>query len=451
MSVAGTLANFFVNTSFQNLQPIVVEHAKMAIANTIASAAAGCQKSSVNIIRKQMTERAGQEEATVWFDHSNRLYFSDAARLNAMMSDAAAMDDSHMKCYAHPGTIAVSVALAAGERSRATGEDIICAVATGYEAAGRIGQQISPTFTEERAMHNCIISIFAGTVAAGKLLHLNAEQMTYAIALSATSMGGLRISTNNITREYHAGLSAMQASNAVLAAKNGYQADEDLLEAKGGYFDTYGANVDVDAVLRGLGDKWDIVTEMALKLIPGVHGMHALVEAAINAAKAGNINPNEVDKITVYGSPHLKGCMRHLHPSDYAGAIHSLPYYMAAAVVDKAFSWGHVSIGKITDPVIGRLQGKVTLVIDPERSPADYPRGGTVTIRTNSGDEYSDTVDWPKGSPSRGIEWRDVDEKYRALLPSSNLKQQNIERSLQLVHNLDTVTDISQLTLALAT
>lgn len=450
MSVAGKLAEFFVNTSFQNLQPKVVEHAKIAIANTIASAAAGSQKRSVDIIRMQVAERKGSEESTVWFNSGPKIYVSDAARLNAMMSDAAAMDDSHMKCYAHPGTIAVSVALAAGERAKASGKDVLCAIVEGYEAAGRIGEQISPTFTEQRAMHNCIISVFAGTVAAAKLLRLNVKQMTYAIALSATSMGGLRIATNNITREYHAGLSAMQGINAVLAASYGYKADDNLLEAKAGYFETYGENVDIEAVTHGLGEDWDIVTDMALKLIPGVHGMHALVEAAINAARAGNVDPAEVERITVAGPPHLKGCMRHLHPRDYAGAIHSLPYYMAACIVDKEFSWGHVEMEKVMDPVIGGLQNRVVLQIEPGRSPADYPRGGTVTIRTKRGEEYADTVDWPKGSPWRGIEWSDVDAKYRALLPSSHLPEERIERSLQLLHELDTLRDISQLTAALA-
>lgn len=450
MSVAGTLAGFFVNTSFDDLQPEVVEHAKIAIANTLASAAAGSRKESVSMIRRQVRERAGPAESTVWFDSGPKTYVSDAARLNAMMSDAAAMDDSHMKCGAHPGTIAVSTAIAAGERTGASGKEVLCAVAEGYEAAGRIGEQIAPAYAGRRGMHNCIISVFGGAVATGKLLGLNVEQMTYAIALSATSMGGLMISTNNITREYHAGLSAMQSINAVLAASNGYEADDNLLEARGGYFETYGENVDIEAVTRGLGEDWDIVTDMALKLIPGVHGMHAVVEAAINAAKAGDVDPEEVEEITVAGSPHLEGNMRHLHPMDYAGAIHSLPYYMAACVVDKEFSWGHVSMEKVTDPTIGRLQDKVKLEIVPGRSVADYPRGGTVTIRTRGGKEYAHTVDWPKGSAQRGIEWSDVDAKYRALLPSSHLPEERIERSLQILHELDAISDISQLTATLA-
>ncbi|MBI2165082.1 MAG: MmgE/PrpD family protein [Chloroflexi bacterium] len=449
MSVASKLAVFFVATSPKDLPATVVEHAKIAVANTIASAAAGSDKVSAAIVRKLVKERGGPGEATIWFDPGPKVYVSDAARANAMMSDAAASDDSHMKCYAHPGTIAVSTAIAVGERVGASGKDVLCAITLGYEAAGRIGERISPVFLK-RGIHNCIISVFGGAVATGKLLGLTSEQMTQAIALAATSMGGLRIATNSHAREYHAGISAMQGINAALAALNGYTIDEHILEARSGFFETYGSNVDIEAITRSLGEDWDIVTDMALKLIPGVHGMHALVEAAILAAKAGNVMPKEVERITVAGSPFLKTVYAHLHPQDFPGMIHSLSFYMALCVAEKEFAWDSISLRKLNDPVLRSLQEKVRLELVPGRTAADYPRGGTVTITTKDGRSYSHTVDWPRGSPQRGIEWSDVDAKYRALVPRSELPQDRIEQGLRLIHRFDNVANVSELTALLS-
>ena len=446
MSVARKLAQFIVATSVEDLPPKAVDHAKIAIANTIASAAAGSQKESVEIIRKLVVERGGVAEATIWGDTGPKTHVSDAARMNAMMSDAAAMDDSHLKCSAHPATVAAPAAVAMGERTGASGKEVLCAVALGYEIAGRVGEPISPFFIEERGIHNCIISVFAGAVAAGKVLGLQEDEMTQTIVLAATSMGGLAGSRWTPAREYHAGLSGMHSIYAALSALHGYTAEENILEAKQGFFLAYGDNVDVAEVTRGLGEEWDIVTEMALKLIPGMHGMHALVEAAITAAKAGNVQPEEVERITVAGSPQLKDYSLMLYPKEHTTAILSLPYYMAACVVDKEFSWHHVSPEKINDPIIGSLQEKVKLEIVPGRSVHDYPRGGTVTIATKAGKEYSHTVDWPKGSPQRGVAWSDLDAKYRALVPKSNLSSDRIEESLQMLHDLDHVAHIAELT-----
>ena len=47
--------------------------------------------------------------------------------------------------------------------------------------------------------------------------------MAQAIALSATSMGGLMVAANtSVAREYHAGLKAMLGCIAALAAQKGY-------------------------------------------------------------------------------------------------------------------------------------------------------------------------------------------------------------------------------------
>ncbi len=65
-----------------------------------------------------------------------------------------------------------------------------------------------------------------------------------------------------------------------------------MLEMKLGFFEVYGG-VDgskaAAAATRDLGASWDIVTDMAVKLVPGGHPYHALAEAAGNAAREGQI------------------------------------------------------------------------------------------------------------------------------------------------------------------
>ena len=72
--------------------------------------------------------------------------------------------------------------------------------------------------------------------------------------------------------------------------------------------------------------------------------------------------------------------------------------------------------------------------------------GGTVTIVTKSGARYSSTVDAPRGSGPRGIDWSEVDAKYRALMPESSLPAKRIEESLALIHRFDQLRHVSDLT-----
>jgi len=74
-----------------------------------------------------------------------------------------------------------------------------------------------------------------------------------------------------------------------------------------------------------------------------------------------------------------------------------------------------------------------------------YRQGATVTIRTKDGRTFSNTVYAPKGAGVLGIAWADVEAKYRTLVPAAQLRDQQIEASLQVIHDFPHVTHVSTL------
>jgi 2-methylcitrate dehydratase PrpD len=410
----------------------------MILASTLASAAAGSLIDSARIVRELAKEHGGKAEATIWFD-GTKLPVVDVARVNAMLSDASASDDSDLRNVAHTGTTLASTGLAIGERMGSSGEDLLAAIVTGYEAAGRIGEALSG---DRQGFHASVIVAFGGVVAAARLLRLTDQQMAHAIGLTATTMGGLAIGTNSWAREYHAGNATLCAVNAALAAGRGYTVNEDMLEAPRGFLAVFGGKVDADKLTGDFGKDWDIVTHMAIKLVPGAHAFHPAVEAAVNAARQSNVRPEEVTKILVSG-PQIRSLGRAQPPKDLIEAIHSLQYFLASAVADKDFSWVHATAEKIHNPAVTRLIGLVE--VDPAPGPIQYnwSWGGTVTIVTTSGARFTSTVDAPKASGPRGIQWSDVDAKYRALMPDSKLPAKRTEDVLNAIHNFERVKNVS--------
>ena len=75
-----------------------------------------------------------------------------------------------------------------------------------------------------------------------------------------------------------------------------------------------------------------------------------------------------------------------------------------------------------------------------------YKQGATVTIRTKDGRTFSNTVYAPKGAGVRGIDWADVDAKYRTLVPRAQLSDRQVESSLQIIHDFHHITHVSILT-----
>jgi 2-methylcitrate dehydratase PrpD len=439
-SGALALARLLNQTQFRDLPPKAVEYAKVIIASTLASAAPGASIESARIVRDLAKEHGGKPEATVWFD-GVKLPVNDAAHVNAVLSDAFASDDSDMRNTAHIGTCVTSAGMAIAERAGSTGQDLLTAMIVGYEAAGRIGDARRGG---RPGVHASQTVAFAGAVTAGRLLKLTDEQMAHAIGITAVTMGGLSIGTNSWAREYMGGNAAFCAVNAALAAGRGYTVNEDILEAQGGFLTVYGAAAGPDSqvLTRDYGKEWDITKYLAIKLWPGAHPFSSLVEAAMTAARQANVPAADVTRILVHGRS-VDGSR---NPKDYAEAIHSLPYFLACAVADKDFTWVHATPAKFRDPAIARLMGLVEA--DPSAAPVRYQWswGGTVTIVTTSGARFTSTIDAPRGSAPRGIEWSDVDAKYRALMPQSKLPAARIEESLKVIHAFDQVKRMSELT-----
>jgi 2-methylcitrate dehydratase PrpD len=125
---------------------------------------------------------------------------------------------------------------------------------------------------------------------------------------------------------------------------------------------------------------------------------------------------------------------------------HSPAYFLAAGVADHRFSWEHATAPKITEPVIHQLIDKVRVGAPPTDQVEQYKQGATVTIQTRDGRTFSNTVYAPKGAGMLGIDWTDIDAKYRTLMPQAQVSDQQIEASLQVIHDFRQVTHVSALT-----
>src|SRR5258708_29213193 len=121
MTIARELAEFLTRISVTDLPGQAVEHAAMLVASTIASAAMGSGLESSAIIRSLARERGGLPEASLWVDPGPKLPASEAAQVNAAMSDAAASHHSDLPNIVPARTPLVATAPALAARTAARG------------------------------------------------------------------------------------------------------------------------------------------------------------------------------------------------------------------------------------------------------------------------------------------------------------------------------------------
>jgi 2-methylcitrate dehydratase PrpD len=445
MSLAMRLAEFATAASADDIPGLALDRAKMSLASTVASAAMGFAIPSARIIRELELRAGGAPHSTVWFD-GTRLPPGAAARANAVASDAAASDDSDMRSIAHIGTIVSTVSIAVGQELGVSGADILAAMVVGYEIAGRIDEALTPG-RMQRGFHGSVSTVFGGTVAAGRLLKLPPLEMAHAIALAATSIGGMAISADtSCGREYHAGASAAAAVQAALAAAAGFTGELSVLEHPRGFLAAMGGQA-LDDITRDLGASWDIVTDMAIKLMPGAHPFHATAEAASDAAHLGRVDPQEIKEVFISSSVQWTKFKGAPHPRNLVDAAHSLYYFVAASIVDGRFTWQHMDERRMADPAIAALQEKIVFDPNPPPLPDRFPHrhGGTVIIRMKSAEEFRGTCKAPRGSGARGIDWADIEDKYRALVPLAGVAPRRVDESLEIIRAFEAPDSVGRL------
>ena len=227
---------------------------------------------------------------------------------------------------------------------------------------------------------------------------------------------------------------------AALMAQKGFSGTEKVFEGKEGFMDAFiGWNAkdekinpiemkgryvlsnwswDVNALVGNLGESYKIL-ECGMKAFPTEALTHTHISCALNAMNKNNLSYNDIEEIRVTAFAQAYDILfdpAKYRPESRETADHSLPYCLAAAIVDKKISTQSFSDEKLNDPrifeVIDKIKGEPSIEFE-KMFPAKQP--SKVIIRTKDGNEYSEYMEYPKGDPREPMTIEDLDNKFAGL------------------------------------
>ncbi|MGC2197177.1 MAG: hypothetical protein WA628_21045, partial [Terriglobales bacterium] len=126
-------------------------------------------------------------------------------------------------------------------------------------------------------------------------------------------------------------------------------------------------------------------------------------------------------------------------------ADHSLPYVIAAALVDRQVTPAQFEMAKIMDPTIRAQLKKVEVVADPEIEKV-FPalQRVIVTITTTDGRSFTEQLDYPKGDPRNPLTDQEIEEKFAALADGV-LSAKAQQKLRDAIWNLEKIGSVSKL------
>ena len=287
--LAAQLGQFVADLRFEDLPPPVIDKTKALVnhAVTVAMASSGAPpaaqaRRAVLLAEGLGLRRVGPGQgATLWVDGSR------ITRAGAVFANAVAIavnnqcDSYHM--LTHPGVLIVPAGLATAEGEGRCGRDLLTALAAGYEVQCRCARDFIPSTPARGFRASPIFGILGCSAATAKLLGLNAEQTTSAIALAASFAGGLIEGQRTGSRDSH--FAEAQAARtgiwAATLAAQGFEGPATALEGDGGFYNAFTGNntgdlsyaftgplkAGLENIVAGLGEHWEVL-DVKFKIYP---------------------------------------------------------------------------------------------------------------------------------------------------------------------------------------
>lgn len=388
-------------------------------------------------------------DATIIGD-GRRSTIEGAAWANAVAGKAMGMDDSH-RGAGHVASELVPVALTLGEVYQLSGEQVITALAVGYDVMEMIQVAVDAWQRERGHDHKGQAGTIASAVTAAVAMGLPAEQIAHALALSMDMACGTE------QYVYDAGacdtkdlLAAYGAQNGIASARMaafGFRGPPGALDGEYGYFHAFGPGYDPAFLDRLDGEA---LARTGFKPHAGCRHVHACVDATQDLLASGRPDLAAITAIEIdtYHEAITPSFRVNYDPQTLGQASFSLP--VTVSVILTRGQWFTEDIAAYDEPEQRRLRQLVKVGLDEEIQ-AQHPlkNGCEVRIHTADGALYRGRVEHAKGEPENMLTDAEFEAKFRHMSGDILPEMQTAELldNINRLEHLDDVGDLVRLTL----
>jgi len=441
------------------VEPEILQDARRRTTDIIGIALAASRMEPARIVRGVIEGWGGEGQASV-IGRGGRYPAASAALMNGTLAHSLDYDDTHLPSVLHPSAAVVPAALAAAERSEATGRDLLTAIACGDELVVRVGMAgydpaLGNSIFFEKGLHATSIAGTLGAALASAMIYgLDEEEIGHAVAISA-SMGAGIIEANRTggtVKRIHCGWAAHAGLTAAELAAHGLTGPPTAFEGRFGFLRAYlDDKADAEALTRGLGERWGL-TRVFFKPYPANHFTHAGIDAAISLREEG-LDIEKIEEIELgVASPVLRTIARpedeKARPKTGYAAQFSGPFTVATALVGGGglgISLDDITDEAALDPVKLDLASRVRCFADEECDrifPNQFP--AVLRIRLKSGEVREARVSRNRGGPENPLSDDELEAKFRTNA-GRVLAEQRVEELASALQALESSDDVGEL------
>lgn len=442
------MARYAERARFVDIPKECVKQTKRLVLDSIGCALGGCGTKEASILLEYSKEVGGKCESTI-VGNAEKVSCLHAAFVNAQIGNILDFDEVYRN-MAHPFTPIVYAALSIAEREEVSGEDFITAVVTGFEVATRIGAAIYPTFDRAQRVYGFSWEAFGATTAASKILGIDLQAIKHAYGIvggCAPITGGVKMLEipASMQRFCNAWISRIGVEAALLAEK-GFTGFPNILDGDTGFWIMAGSDrCDWDQMVQGLGEEYNIM-KTSLKPYTACRWIHPILDAIRNIIQEEKVIAKDINTVICKSFKlAVQKPFDNQTPRTLLDAQWSVPWAVAMILLGMKPGPEWYRDENLKDQKILETMKKVKVELDP-RAEEIYPEKTVAIVELfTKRQHFAERVDYPKGDPENPMTAEETRGKFR-YLASYVLKQRRIERTIEIINNLERIGNMTELT-----
>lgn len=417
MTCAENLAQFAVGAAFEHVSDAARLQLKIRVLDSLGCALGALAGPPVALIGKHLEDFGGRPLVTLIA--GKKTSPDRAAFYNSALIRYLDFNDSYLAKgeTCHPSDN-IGAVLAAAEYAHRDGREFLTALAVAYQTLCRLCD-VAPV--RSKGFDHTTLGSFAVAAGVSRALGLTLEQTANAIAISGTAFNALRVTRTGALSHWK-GLAypstAFSCTQAAFLAKQGvtgppevFEGNKGFMEAISGRFEIDWSKEDLERVNRTIVKKYnaEIHSQSVLDVV-----LEMKRQAGFEASEVEDVGIDVFDvayNIIGGGEEGGKTLIRTKEEAD-----HSLPYMVAAAIVDGQVTPQQYLPERISRQLVQDLLRRVTVRPDETysgRFPDEMPC--RITIRLRDGRVLSREGRDYEGFHTRPFTWERAFQKFEQL------------------------------------
>ena len=413
-TLAQQVANRFAKLSYASL-PEASRHAvKRLLLDYLGVGLAGSQSESGEIARHFARLHGAGTQSQLWGDSSGKngkASMTAAAFANAISSHSIELDDIDVLALFHFSPPVYSAALAVADATQASGKDLIAALASGCEMMERVSRAANNSL-RNRAFHTTpTCGVFGATVAASKLLKLNAEKITNALGMAGAQASGLmEMYGPSMQKRFNPGPTARNGVTAALMAQLGFTGADTIFEGERGFLRAFTDKNQPKRLVEGINKPFKL--DIEFKPYSCARPIHNAIDCALAVRKQPGFDVKKIKSIHFERHSDWAHYHQNKAPRTYHEAQVSLPFSVAVAFLEGQALLKQYSDRNIRNPQVKAISNAHTITVND-----DLPRGVSckMTLKQSDGKTFFSQIDYPKGSIQNPMSDAELLGKFKSL------------------------------------